>query len=215
MSFDGWLGFAIPTLLICITPGPNMMLMLAVGLRRGLLGTIPAMVGALSAVLAMMVASALGLGLILQQSPRVFMLVKTVGAAYLAYLGLQLIFGERKQPVTVTAEAMSQGGPSVSLSRSQFWDTVRKAMAVAGSNPKAIAFAAAYFPQFIDPNQVAWPQLAVVLPTFIVLETACYVLYASSGQGLANWFAKPAVLRRFNVAIGIIFIAFGVLLAIN
>jgi len=86
---------------------------------------------------------------------------------------------------------------------------------VAGSNPKAIAFAAAYFPQFIDPNQAAWPQLAVVLPTFIVLETACYVLYASSGQGLANWFAKPAVLRRFNVAIGIIFIAFGVLLAIN
>lgn len=207
MSVEAWLSYAIATLLICITPGPNMMLMLAMGLQHGLRGTVPAMLGALSVVLAMMVSSALGMGFVLQQSPAAFLALKWLGAAYLAWLGLQLLLRPSQSgAMPVQQTATNSDGVD-------FGSKVGKAMAVAGSNPKAIVFAAAWFPQFIDASRAAWSQLAVLLPTFIVLELGCYVLYALSGQALAAWFARPGVLRMFNSAIGVIFIAFGVLLA--
>ena len=206
MSVEAWLSYAIATLLICITPGPNMMLMLAMGLQHGLRGTVPAMLGALSVVLAMLVASALGLGFLLQQSPAAFVVLRSLGAAYLAWLGVQLLL----QPAQSGAMPLQQASTSAAAG---FIDKAGRAMAVAGSNPKAIVFAAAWFPQFVDAGRAAWPQLAVLLPTFVVLELACYILYALSGQGLAKWFARPGVLRIFNGAIGIIFIAFGILLA--
>ncbi len=207
MSAEAWFSYAIATLLICVTPGPNMMLMLAMGLQHGLRGTVPAMLGALLVVLAMMVASALGLGFVLQQSPAAFIVLKSLGAAYLAWLGLQLLL----RPAHSSTMPLQQVGTSAD--GVGFRSKLGKAMAVAGSNPKAIVFAAAWFPQFIDAGRAAWPQLAVLLPTFVVLELGCYVMYALSGQALANWFARPGVLRVVNCVIGVIFIAFGVLLA--
>ena len=38
------------------------------------------------------------------------------------------------------------------------------------SNPKAVVFFAALFPQFIDPNAAFWPQFAALSATYIVLD---------------------------------------------
>ena len=192
-----------------------MMLMLAIGLRQGVRGTLPAMLGALSVVLMMLVASALGLGLVLQQSPEAFLVIKALGASYLAWLGLQLMGWRGKGVDTAASPAAETSEVAAKLPPLRFWQALVKGSAVAGSNPKAILFAAAYFPQFIDGGQAAVPQLYLLLPTFVVLEVACYLLYASAGQRLAAWFAQPRVLRRFNLLIGAIFLAFGVLLLVS
>lgn len=206
MSSNIWLAFALSTLLICLTPGPNMLCMLALGLRHGVRATVPAMLGALLVLLVLLVASALGLGLVLQQSARAFLLLKVAGAAYLAFLGLRLLRAEPTQVATVSVPVSPARQPLPALA------ALCQGMAVAASNPKALLFAVAWFPQFLDPGRSAWSQLAVALPTFLVLETVCYVLYAASGEGLARRLTDPRTARWLSVAVGVLFLVFAALL---
>ncbi len=208
MNMQVWLGFGASTFLICLTPGPNMLLMLTLGLRHGLRATLPAMLGALLVLLAMLAASALGLGLLLQQSPQAFLVLKALGAAYLAFLGVQLLRAAARPSGATppTAGAAWQASPL------PFAQALGRGMTVAASNPKAIMFAAAWFPQFIDPARSAWPQLAVALPTFLLLETCCYFLYASGGEGLARRLREPRAARRLTTAVGVLFLIFAALL---
>jgi len=211
MSTDVWLGFTASTFLICLTPGPNMLLMLSLGLQHGVRATLPAMLGALTALLALLLASALGLGVLLQQSARAFFLLKLLGAVYLAFLGLQLLRGAARpaQPSAPLVVTPVQGS---SLSAAL---ALRRGLAVAASNPKAILFAAAWFPQFIDPSRSAWPQLAVALPTFLALETLCYFLYACGGEGLARQLSGPRTPRGLSIAVGVLFLGFAALLLLQ
>ena len=87
----------------------------------------------------------------------------------------------------------------------------RRGFLVARSNPKALLFAAAFFPQFIKHDEPELPQLAVMLLTFSILEITCYTAYALGGSHLALWMKRPAVRRRFQRATGGLFILFGLL----
>jgi threonine/homoserine/homoserine lactone efflux protein len=84
---------------------------------------------------------------------------------------------------------------------------------VAASNPKALLFAAAFLPQFIRPELPQLPQFAILLGTFAVIEISWYVVYAGSGQRMAQWLRRVAVLRMFNRITGGVFIGFAALMA--
>jgi len=86
----------------------------------------------------------------------------------------------------------------------------RQGALVALSNPKAILFAAAFLPQFIDPAMPALPQLGILLATFAVIEVCWYLAYAASGARLAQALQRATVLRAFNRATGVVFVAFAV-----
>src|SRR5450631_1031697 len=89
----------------------------------------------------------------------------------------------------------------------------RQAVLVAASNPKAILFAAAFLPQFIRPERPALPQLAILLATFAVIEVSWYLVYALSGQRLAAYLRRAAVMRAFNRITGGVFIGFAAAMA--
>jgi threonine/homoserine/homoserine lactone efflux protein len=211
MTLSTWWLFVAMTFVVSATPGPNMLYVMTVSAREGLRAAVVAMGGCMTALLAMMSLSAAGLGALLQSFPAVFDALRLAGAAYLAYLGVKCW----RSPVHDAAQA--PGAPAVAAVRgvgAVRGAVYRQGFLVAASNPKAILFAAAFFPQFLDPTGPQGPQFAVLLVTFSVIEVAWYVVYAVSGHRLSVYLQRAPVMRAFNRLTGGVFVGFAALMAL-
>jgi threonine/homoserine/homoserine lactone efflux protein len=200
MALNNWWIFLTLTFVVSATPGPNMLLVMTSSARFGFRSAIATMAGCMTALLAMFSLSAAGLGATLQTFPHVFKGVRWLGAAYLAYLGIQAW----RAPVRAAAAELpgslgSEAAPAALYARG---------LLVSASNPKAILFAAALLPQFIHPDAPKLPQFAILIATFAIVEIAWYAVYASGGRKLAAFLARASVARLFNRATGALFIAF-------
>jgi threonine/homoserine/homoserine lactone efflux protein len=205
MSLQTWWLFVLMTFFVAATPGPNMLLVMSNSARFGLRAAVATMAGCLTALLTMMSISAAGLGALLHTFPTVFDALRLAGAAYLAYLGVlnwrspvQQDMKDAPRPATLAAR------PAMLF---------RQGLLVAASNPKALLFAAAFFPQFIKSEAATLPQLGILLATFTVIEIAWYFVYALSGKRLSGYLQSATVMRAFNRLTGGIFIGFAALMA--
>lgn len=205
MSFTTWWLFVAMTFVVSATPGPNMMLVMVSGARHGFRAALATMAGCMTALLAMLSLSAAGLSALLQAFPAVFDALRLLGAAYLAFLGIQMW----RAPVSTTPSTDTQVPVREDTDGKRF----RQGLLVASSNPKAILFAAAFFPQFIDTAHPQLPQFAILLATFIVIETSWYFIYAAGGRRLSAYLQHHAVVKGFNRLTGGVFIGFAVLMA--
>ena len=195
-----WHLFVAATIVIAATPGPNMLFVMTSSVRAGFRRSFAAMAGCLTGVVSMMAVSALGLGAVLQASPRAFSALRLAGADNLAYLGIKLW---RAQPAEETARLEPKRGLS------------RQGLLVALRNPKAILFAAAFLPQFIDTDKPRGAQFAVLVALFACIEVSCYLCYAAGGRRLSAAMASPGVRRTFDRGAGALFAAFAVMLALS
>ena len=189
--------FAVATFFIALSPGPNMLLVMSSSVKRGVRRTLATMAGCLTAVVAMMALSAAGVGALLETAPVVFQILRTVGAAYLAYLGARM---------WRSRDDASQEGPAALATKPAA--LYRQGFLVAASNPKALLFAGAFLPQFIDPARGRIAQFAWLVTVFAVIEVSCYFTYALGGKHLAARLLRPGVRRGFDRVAGTVFIAF-------
>jgi threonine/homoserine/homoserine lactone efflux protein len=74
-------------------------------------------------------------------------------------------------------------------------------------------FAAAFFPQFIQPELPAMAQFVILLATFTVIEVSWYLIYALSGHKLSQYLRQAHVLKNFNRVTGGVFVGFAALMA--
>lgn len=206
MSLQAWWMFVVMTFVVSATPGPNMLLVMSHGARFGLRAAVMTMAGCMTALLCMMSVSAAGLGALLHTFPAVFDALRYLGAAYLAYLGYQLWMAGLSSPA---AEADDMQ-PLPERSAGSYY---RQGLAVAASNPKAIVFSAAFFPQFIQPELPALTQFVILLTTFTVIEVSWYLIYALSGHKLSQYLQQAHVLKNFNRVTGGVFVGFAALMA--
>ena len=206
MTLSTWWLFIIMTFVVSATPGPNMLYVMSTSARNGVNAAVVAMAGCMTALLAMMSISAAGLGALLHTFPTVFEVLRLAGAAYLAYLGVKCW----RAPVS---DATDDSASPAAMPTAQWGAIYRQGFLVAASNPKAILFAAAFFPQFIHPEAAKLPQFAILLATFSVIEVAWYFVYAVSGKSLAVYLRRATVMRAFNRVTGGVFIGFASLMA--
>jgi threonine/homoserine/homoserine lactone efflux protein len=212
MTLSTWWLFIMMTFVVSATPGPNMLLVMSISARHGVRQAVVAMTGCMTALLAMMSLSAAGLGALLQSFPSVFDALRLGGAAYLAYLGLKCW----RAPVHAQdddAQTDSTGRTASATPAAQPGAIYRQSFLVAASNPKAILFAAAFFPQFIDPALAKLPQFAILLATFTVIEVSWYFVYAVSGKRLSVYLERASIMKAFNRLTGGVFIGFAALMA--
>lgn len=200
MSLTLWLTFIATTFFISGTPGPNMLLMLSHGTRYGWQATLTTMSGALAGLGLLFVLSAVGMATILATSATLFLIFKLIGAAYLIYLGWQCFKAGDQLEIS--------SSPADSAAR-----RFRMGLTVALSNPKAILFAGAFLPQFIDMSRPQGSQWAILLLSFFMIEAAWQVVYAAGGSRLGNWLKGPNRIKRFNQGCGAAFFTVGGLLA--
>jgi threonine/homoserine/homoserine lactone efflux protein len=212
MSLHTWWLFVTMTFVVSGTPGPNMLLIMSTSARDGMRAAVVNMAGCMTSLMLMLGLSAAGLGALLQAFPAVFEALRLLGAAYLAYLGVQCwrapvkdqVEGPREVPIPKSSNARGSSFAAPGH--------YRQGVLVAASNPKAILFAAAFFPQFLDPSAPQLPQFGILLGTFAVIEVAWSFVYAASGKQLARTLRRAAVMRAFNRITGTIFVGFAVLM---
>jgi len=202
MNFHTWLAFLAGVFLICGSPGPNMLQVMATGATHGLRRAFPVMAGCFIPVFIMICASVAGVGVIIQSFPALFDALRYAGATYLVWIGIQSWRAPvSEDPVGVTPV------PGKNL--------FGRGLAVGVSNPKAMLFATAFFPQFLDPAASQGVQCAIMLATFGVVEFSWYFVYAGLGSRLQKTLQRPSVQKKFNRATGGLFIAFGLWMAFH
>ena len=185
MNITTLLLFSLVALLAIVTPGPTVLLALANGSRYGVRRSVPGMLGAVASDVVLVGAVALGLGALLAASEFWFSVVKWVGAAYLAWLGVRLL--QSKGGLDVSEADASVGEASA---RAVF----AKSFLVAVTNPKGYLFCSALLPQFIDAAAPQWPQYLVIGLVFAGIDFAVMLGYAAIGAHAVRLLRRRAVL---------------------
>lgn len=131
--------FTIATLILSLTPGPDMTLFVGRTLSEGRAAGFACMAGACSGIVIHTSMVALGLSALIVASPSAFLALKIVGAGYLVYLAVQAI---RK------GSAFSpELGTGRKHSLLQNWAT---GLGINLLNPKIILFNMTFLPQFVS-----------------------------------------------------------------
>ncbi|MDG3444474.1 LysE family translocator [Nitrospirillum amazonense] len=213
LSWQTLSAFAVTCFLLSATPGPNMLFAMGIGLRHGVRAAAWAGAGMCLALGAMAGLSAVGMAALLQASSTAFMVVKVLGVAYLLYLGVQAWRADPKE--TLRAEAdVEQRGEAVRPADASAHRLLLRGLLVCGSNPKALIFMAAFFPQFIDAAQPLTSQLVLLTVLMVVIEFGWILTYAIGGQTLASRLQTPKAARQLNRLTGGLLIGAGGVLAL-
>lgn len=154
------------------TPGPTVLLALTNGSRYGLRRAAYGFAGAVASDFVLISAVAIGLGALLAASTFWFSVVKWVGAAYLAYIGVRLLVS--KGSFELDDEHASRG-------RQRNRAIFLKSFLTAVTNPKGYLFFSAFLPQFITPSSPLAPQYVALAITFATLDLAIMFGYALLG----------------------------------
>jgi len=208
MSLDTWLLYLVAVLILTASPGPSSLLCLTRGALHGWRIGVYTALGSLSAITMILTLSFTGLGVLITSSELAFNLIKWCGAAYLIYLGYQSLTSTQRD-YTAGESQYSDGG------RRGFVKHYVAGFIVGASNPKAILFFTALFPQFINPDAPLISQYAIFAATFMVLEMSWLAGYAYAGAKSSGWLFVSGRARLFNRLTGSVFIGAGTLLSMS
>jgi threonine/homoserine/homoserine lactone efflux protein len=178
--------FSLVALVGIATPGPTVLLALTNGSRFGVRASLPGMAGAVLSDFVLICAVAVGLGALLAASEFWFSVVKWVGVAYLAYLGIRLL--RSKGALVVPDEQSSAAGRA--SSRAIFL----RSLLVAVTNPKGYLFFSAFLPQFIVPTEPQLVQYVALAVTFATIDFVVMIGYASAGAQAVRFLRARGVL---------------------
>ena len=179
-----WL-FTTITLVLSASPGPVMLACMIDAGRYGFTKSTFTMLGASTGNLILMLLSALGLGLLVEQAEWIFHTIKWIGAAYLVYLGIKLVLAP---PLSIDTQARQ-------IRSSHLF---RKSFIVALTNPKGLIYFGALMPPFIDVHKSMPPQFALLTIIFLAMDFIWMTIYAISGQSIMRWLKSPEHQRWFN-----------------
>ena len=156
--------------------------------------------GSVTAVLGVMLLSALGLGALLAASEVAFAVAKLLGASYLIALGIKTFRSEG----TVLANDSVKGSSPIN-GRSNYL----RGFLVGASNPKALLFFAAFFPQFLNPAAAFAPQFAILALTFVAVELTMLTACSLGVSRIAPLLRQAATMRWVNRICGGLFTLMG------
>ncbi len=188
-----------------IIPGPSMILALTHGIQYGTKKTIASAMGNVLVTLIQALISVAGLGTILMASSSVFIIVKYLGSAYLIFLGIKTFFNKNNQLEVDNVASKIENNST----RKMFLQSIF----VTASNPKAILFFAAIFPQFITTETTFILQSFVLLGLACLIAFICFMIYALGGQRVFSLISKSKIGKYLDKILGITFIGAGVGLA--
>jgi threonine/homoserine/homoserine lactone efflux protein len=204
MDLQLWLYYLIAILILTASPGPSVLLCVTKSATQGFNYAVYSAFGSLIAIIGIMTLSFTGLGVIVASSELVFTIIKYTGAGYLIYLGFKALISKQEN---------YHFDKNKDINKRDKLSSFLSGFVVGGSNPKAIIFFAALFPQFINTNAPLLNQYIVFVSTFAVLELSWLMFYSYLGHRSSNWFLQKGRAKFFNRITGGVFISAGVLLS--
>jgi threonine/homoserine/homoserine lactone efflux protein len=198
-----WWLFIVASIVLIVTPGQDMILVMSRSIAQGSAAGVATAAGVSVGLVGHTLLATLGLGAILRTSEWLFVLLKLAGAAYLVFMGVQLLR-------TRTQQLVASHGTPRSLRR-LFADGALSNV----SNPKIAVFYFAFLPQFVAPN-AAHPTAAVFTLGFS-FAALTFVVKGPVGLAagrLSGWLRrKPDALTWLYRTSGAVLIGLGIKLA--
>lgn len=193
MIVDGqfWVGVGL-LLLLTLSPGASFAVVNAVAVGHGQRAAFVTSLGIATGIVAHAAASALGLSVVLAASPEAA-LVRTAGAAYLAYLGIRALLRVR------APRAVAASGPS---GRAFY----TRGLLTNLLNPQVAIFYLTFIPQFIHPSE---PVLAKSLLSGISHACIAIVWFGAYAYGVTSLAARVRTLQPWIAGVsGVVLIGF-------
>ena len=200
------LAFAGISLLLAVTPGPDMAVVTKNALAHGRRGVILTTTGIALALAIWVTATAVGLSAILRSSSDLLFVLKIAGAAYLAYLGVRTLVDSRRRPDDLLA-----GAPPAAPAHVIF----RQGFLSALSNPKLGVFFVTFLPQFVTPGQALLPRLLLLGLIFAVIGWTWMNVYGLFVTRIREVITAPRVRQWMERVTGVVLLGFGARLAVE
>ena len=203
---DNFWVFALTGLLLNLTPGSDMLYIIARSSGQGIKAGIVSALGIGAGCLVHIMAAVVGLSALIAQSALAFDIIKYIGAAYLIYLGVKSVLSKKKS--LIIHNRLEQ----LSL-RKVFWQGVLTNVL----NPKVALFFLAFLPQFIDITKDNTPlQIFFLGMWFDVVGTIVNILVALLFGKIGAWLSKSPVFIKWQERItGVILIGLGIKMALS
>ncbi|MEO5953620.1 MAG: LysE family translocator [Chloroflexia bacterium] len=203
--------FLLATLALNLTPGPDMLYVIAQSVRQGRSAGVMSALGIGGGTLVHMAALALGLSTLLLSVPVAYDAVKYIGAAYLAYLGVRTLLSRR----STLGEDVDVEEPPDGVKKSKavdYWGIFRQGAITNVLNPKVALFFIAFIPQFVDPamGPVGWQVLLLGLifnTSGILVNSGVALIAGTLGDKLRTSKRVSTIQRWFT---GTVFIGLAV-----
>jgi threonine/homoserine/homoserine lactone efflux protein len=150
VTLDTFVLLVVACLAVNLSPGPSVILVTSISAAGGFKAGVFAVLGMTAGAFVHVLLAASGVAAILATTPAAFVIVQYLGAAYLIYLGIDLL-RTRRQAATSTTYPLAVNG----------WQYFRRGLLVDSLNPKIALFFLAFIPQFL--NSVETPGFLVSL----------------------------------------------------
>lgn len=200
------IAFAGVSLLLAVTPGPDMAVVTKNALAHGRRGVVLTTSGIGLALVIWVAATAVGLSALLRTSGEVLLVLKIVGACYLAYLGIRTLLESRQKPGDLLAST-PPAAPAHAVFRQGFLSAI--------SNPKLGVFFVTFLPQFVLPGQAVLPRLLELGVTFAVIGWIWMNAYGLFVTRLREVITAPRVRQWMQRVTGVVLLGFGARLALE
>lgn len=193
------LAFSLATIVLAITPGPDMALQLSRAINYGRAHGLAAMAGAMSGIVVHTTLVAFGISVLIVAAPPLFLALKIAGAVYLLWLAWQAV----TQGGGLRIAEASRRAPTV-------WQSYMTGVGINLLNPKVVLFFMTFLPQFVDAHDpAAVEKLFFLGAEFIVISIPLGILTVLAASWLAAAFRRTKwVERALNWSFAAIFTAF-------
>jgi threonine/homoserine/homoserine lactone efflux protein len=171
--------FLLTSLLIELTPGPNMTYLALVSAVQGRRAGLAATLGVALGLSIIGLAAALGLAAVINASPAAFAVLRWGGAAYLGWLAIEAWWGARE----VSPERAHLDSDEVKH--------FRRGLIVNLLNPKAGLFFVAVLPSFVAPGSNLVAQTVLLTALYVAMATAVHLVIVALAGSVNRWFEHP------------------------
>ncbi|PWV61630.1 homoserine/homoserine lactone efflux protein [Plasticicumulans acidivorans] len=202
MDFHVWLTYLAACIVISVSPGAGAVNTMSNAISYGRRRAIASILGLQGGLIVNTLLVGVGLGALIAASATAFMLIKFAGVAYLIWLGVQ----KWRAPVNYAVSTHDVEPPPAGR---LFW----QAVIVNITNPKAIVFLVALFPQFLDPQRAQLPQVLILGATLVGVDIIVMCGYATLAGALRRFVQDARRMRLQNRIFGSLFVGAGLLLA--
>jgi threonine/homoserine/homoserine lactone efflux protein len=205
ISAGQFLGFTLTCLIVIAIPGPSVLFVVGRALAHGRRTALASVVGNVLGVQVVAISVALGVGALVQQSAAAFTVIKLLGAAYLAWLGIQAIRHRHSLGVALQVAVAPRGDRRAAS----------EGFLVGVTNPKAYILFAAVLPQFANQAAGHVPvQLLLLSLVSLPIGLICDSAWGLAASGVRAWFARsPQRLALVGGLGGLAMIGLGLTLA--
>lgn len=197
MNIIGFLGAAV---LLTLLPGPDILFVITQSIIQGKKAGVIFALGLCTGLIFHVAAVALGVSLLLRDSPTAFMVLKVAGTAYLLYLGIKSFIHRNDPPVKVEQQ------------KNEIGKLYRKGILMNLLNPKVILFFLAFLPQFVDISAGNTAlQMCILGLVFIAQAIVIFSLVAVLASKLAGGLMEnPRAALWVNIISSLIYIGIGI-----